>query len=92
MLDILLDNARKYTEPSGTVSVYLERWGHYRCRLTVSNPGTPSPRLNRRIFSSASIGPIQPGAGTEALVWALPSPSASQRNTTGASGRRVRWI
>ena len=41
VLDILLDNARKYTEPSGTVSVYLERWGHYRCRLTVSNPGTP---------------------------------------------------
>ena len=27
VLDILLDNARKYTEPSGTVSVYLERWG-----------------------------------------------------------------
>ena len=41
IVDILLDNARKYTEPSGTVSVYLERWGHYRCRLTVSNPGTP---------------------------------------------------
>lgn len=41
VLDILLDNARKYTEPHGTVNVSLERWGHYRCRLTVSNPGTP---------------------------------------------------
>lgn len=41
MLDILLDNARKYTEPPGTVNVRLERWGHHRCRLTVSNPGPP---------------------------------------------------
>ena len=39
VLDILLDNARKYTEPPGTVNVRLERWGHHRCRLTVSNPG-----------------------------------------------------
>ena len=41
VLDILLDNARKYTEPPGTVNVRLERWGHHRCRLTVSNPGPP---------------------------------------------------
>ena len=41
VLDILLDNARKYTEPPGTVSADLQRWGHHRCRLTVSNPGPP---------------------------------------------------
>ena len=41
VLDILLDNARKYTEPPGTVNVRLERWGYHRCRLTVSNPGPP---------------------------------------------------
>ena len=32
VLDILLDNARKYTEPPGTVNVRLARWGHHRCR------------------------------------------------------------
>ena len=41
VLEILLDNARKYTQPPGTVSVRLERRGHHRCRLTVSNPGPP---------------------------------------------------
>ena len=41
VLEILLDNARKYTQPPGTVRVRLERRGHHRCRLTVSNPGPP---------------------------------------------------
>ena len=36
--DILLDNARKYAEAPGDVTVTLTRSGG-RCRLTVSNPG-----------------------------------------------------
>lgn len=36
VLDILLDNARKYAT-SGTVEVALAPWGKHRCRLSVSN-------------------------------------------------------
>lgn len=36
VLDILLDNARKYAT-SGAVQVTLSRWGKHHCRLTVSN-------------------------------------------------------
>ena len=36
--DILLDNARKYTQAPGEVTVTLTRTGS-RCRLAVSNPG-----------------------------------------------------
>lgn len=40
MLDVLLDNALKYSRPEGTVQIRLERkWGS--CLLCVSNPGKP---------------------------------------------------
>lgn len=48
-VDILLDNAMKYSAP-GVVSVYLRRQGR-NCLLMVSNPGEPIPREDlQRIF------------------------------------------
>lgn len=41
VLEILLDNAGKYTEKGGEVRLTLERQGERRCLLTVENTGTP---------------------------------------------------
>ena len=50
VLDILLDNARKYAD-SGTVEVSLFPCGKHRCRLTVSNACEAlSPQELRSIF------------------------------------------
>lgn len=43
VLEILLDNALKYAETPGTVSVSLRRQGHHAL-LTVTTPGTPLSR------------------------------------------------
>ena len=49
VLDILLDNARKYSAP-GVVSLELKRQGK-QCLFTLSNPGEPIPAQEReRIF------------------------------------------
>ena len=49
-LDILLDNAAKYSE-KGIVHVGLERQGRGHCLLTVANPGSPIPQTEaERIF------------------------------------------
>lgn len=42
LIDILLDNAQKYSSP-GIVDVELRRFGNSQCLITVSNPGTPIP-------------------------------------------------
>lgn len=42
LIDILLDNAQKYSSP-GIVDVELRRFGNSQCLVTVSNPGTPIP-------------------------------------------------
>ena len=39
VVEILLDNARKYAEGQGTVSVRLERSGVRSCILSVADPG-----------------------------------------------------
>lgn len=50
-VDILLDNAQKYTEPHGAVSLCLARHGKSRCRLCVSSSGEPlSEDACRKIF------------------------------------------
>ncbi len=38
-VDILLDNAQKYSAPHGRTAVCLQRAGKHHCRLSVSNPG-----------------------------------------------------
>lgn len=43
LVDILLDNAGKYSAP-GIVSVELRRISRSQCLLTVSNPGDPIPQ------------------------------------------------
>lgn len=49
-VEILLDNARKYSAP-GVVIVHLQRQGKGRCVLSVANPGEPIPQQElERIF------------------------------------------
>ena len=43
VVDILLDNARKYSAPGGETTVSLRREGAGKCRLKVSNPGPEIP-------------------------------------------------
>ena len=50
LTDILLDNARKYSDP-GMVELRLCRHGRNQCLLTVSNPGNPIPKDDlKKIF------------------------------------------
>lgn len=50
VLDVLLDNAMKYSAP-GVVELTLSRQGRNKCLLTVSNPGEPIPAEElERIF------------------------------------------
>ena len=39
VVDILLDNAQKYSAPGGNTAVYLYSCGQGKCQLKVSNPG-----------------------------------------------------
>lgn len=39
VIEILLDNAQKYSDPHGTVTVSLEKTGSHRCILSVADPG-----------------------------------------------------
>lgn len=39
VIEILLDNAQKYSFPKGTVEVALKKSGSHRCLLSVSDPG-----------------------------------------------------
>lgn len=51
VLEILLDNAQKYTAPGGEITVVLKKSGVRHCLLTVTNPGEPlSPAQRRDIF------------------------------------------
>lgn len=43
VVDILLDNARKYASPGGKTVVELRRAGRRKCILAVSNPGPEIP-------------------------------------------------
>lgn len=50
VVEILLDNAAKYSAP-GIVELALQRQGRGKCLLTVSNPGNPIPKAAlKRIF------------------------------------------
>ena len=43
VLEILLDNARKYSAQGSLVELRLERCGHRSCLLTLRSPGKPLP-------------------------------------------------
>lgn len=85
VLDILLDNARKYTEPPGTVNVRLERWGApplpADCKQSrPASLGGGAEGYFQALLSDRS----SPGAGTAASVWASP---IAQRITEEHHGR-----
>ena len=44
VVEILLDNAQKYSAPGGETAVRLRQHHHGHCLLTVSNPGAPLSR------------------------------------------------
>ena len=48
VLEILLDNAQKYSSPGGETQVTLHRRGRNHCALTVANQGEPIPPEARR--------------------------------------------
>lgn len=51
VVHILLDNARKYSNPSGITNVRLRKIEHNRLLLKVSNEGTPIPKEDiKKIF------------------------------------------
>ncbi|NLX61809.1 MAG: HAMP domain-containing histidine kinase [Tissierellia bacterium] len=51
LVDVLLDNAQKYSKEAGTTWVSLQRLGRRRCLLTVANEGEPiSPEEAQNIF------------------------------------------
>lgn len=51
VVDILLDNAQKYSSPGGETMVRLHSVGQSKCQLEVSNPGVEIPQEDlKRIF------------------------------------------
>lgn len=51
VVEILLDNARKYSAPNGTVQVTLQKSGAHHCLLSVADPGDAiSPEDLKKIF------------------------------------------
>ena len=51
VVEILLDNAQKYSAPHGTVQVTLQKSGAHHCLLSVADPGDAiSPEDLRKIF------------------------------------------
>lgn len=51
LIDILLDNAQKYSSPGGETIVHLYSSGHGKCQLKVSNPGVEIPQEDlKKIF------------------------------------------
>ena len=51
VIEILLDNAQKYSAPQGTVQVTLQKSGAHHCLLSVADPGDPiRPEDLKKIF------------------------------------------
>ena len=72
MVDVPLDNAQKYTAPSGTVRVRLTRQGRYAL-LSVSGPGRElTPRECRDVFKRFyRVDPARTGDGSFGLGLAI---------------------
>ena len=71
-VDVLLDNAQKYTAPGGTVAVRLVRQGRYGV-LSVSGPGEElSPQMCRDVFKRfCRADPARTGDGSYGLGLAI---------------------
>lgn len=82
VLEILLDNAQKYSSPGGETQVTLHRRGRNHCALTVAKPGEPIPPEAAARSSSAFTALIRPGAGMAASAWGCPLPRALWPSTT----------
>lgn len=84
-VDILLDNARKYTAPAGTVRVTLVRQGRYGT-LSVSGPGKElSPQECRDVFKRFyRADPARTGDGGYGLGLAI------AKEITAAHGGKIR--
>lgn len=86
-VDILLDNAQKYTEPGGDVQLALSRCGKARCRLCVSSTGEPLSSADcRKIFERfARLDGARHRDGSYGL--GLSTPKALSRATAEKSGQ-----
>ena len=85
IVDILLDNAQKYSRESGKTWVSLQKNGKKRCLLTVENEGEPlSPQEARDIFNV----PIKREAVPEASGLDCPLRNALQCSTMEKYGQK----
>lgn len=87
LVEILLDNARKYAS-GGTVRLQLRRSGGTAAIFRSKTRARPSLRSSCRRSSSASPAPTRPGRAAGASVWGSPSRRRSYRRITGRSGRK----
>ena len=69
VIDILLDNAQKYSVSPGTVEVKLQQNGRHHCLLSVSNPGGPISKEDlKQIFKRFyRLDPARTGDGSFGL-------------------------
>lgn len=90
VVEILLDNARKYAQPGGWVLLTLARQGGRHCVLSVADPGAPlTPQECPRYFQA--LLPRRPRPRHEPQLRAGPCHRrpASPRRTAAASGPRA---
>lgn len=80
LIGVLLDNAIKYGQAGGTISLTLRRTDR-QARLLVSNPGDPIPPDQLGRCSSDSTGRTPPGGSSLASAWGCPSPPPLRRST-----------
>ena len=89
VVEILLDNARKYVKPGGNTWVVLKRQGEGGASWRWRTRGSPSLRRSWRRSLSDFTGLTRPEAGRAASDWACPSHRGLCSATGGRSGPRA---
>lgn len=88
LLEILLDNALKYSSAGSSVSIRLKKYiVPACCRFKVM--AKHCQRKNWNIFFSVFTGQTAAGAGTEATVSVFPSQKKSSKSIMEKSGRKA---